>query len=209
MSLRKTFFVSAIAASGLTLAAPVAAKEFVYGSWVSPKHGVNAAGLEPMFKAVEKETNGAVKWRNLAGGQVVSARSTLAGRIVDCGSKFVITADEGLRGGRPVPLKGNADAALKSCKGDEKVLVVRRTGGAVEMQDGRVAADSYHLVEHAYPWSLWIQGDVEPVAINGWVELPLGVFRLVATFNNPRKSINADLTRDLNVAVSRAATGSP
>jgi acetyl-CoA synthetase len=61
----------------------------------------------------------------------------LASRINDANSKFVITSDEGLRGGKPVPLKKNTDAALAKCKGDEKVLVVRRTGGAVPMQAGR------------------------------------------------------------------------
>ncbi|MEM1150842.1 MAG: acetate--CoA ligase [Pseudomonadota bacterium] len=62
----------------------------------------------------------------------------LAGRIVDCDSKFVITADEGLRGSRKVPLKANCDAA---CDQDgvevDKVLVVRRTGGDVTMKPGR------------------------------------------------------------------------
>jgi acetyl-CoA synthetase len=54
---------------------------------------------------------------------------SLAGRIEDADSKFIITADEGLRGGRSIPLKKNTDAALEKCaKGDEKVLVVRRTG---------------------------------------------------------------------------------
>ncbi len=62
---------------------------------------------------------------------------SLAGRINDCGSKFVITSDEGVRGGRKIPLKANTDAALEKCSGDEKVLVVRRTGGDVAMQDGR------------------------------------------------------------------------
>jgi acetyl-CoA synthetase len=63
---------------------------------------------------------------------------SLAGRIEDAESKFIITADEGLRGGRPIPLKKNTDAALAKCaKGDEKVLVVRRTGGEVEWKAGR------------------------------------------------------------------------
>jgi acetyl-CoA synthetase len=62
---------------------------------------------------------------------------SLAGRIVDCGSKLVITADEGLRGGRKVPLKKNTDDALAKTAGGETVLVVRRTGGIVAMQDGR------------------------------------------------------------------------
>ena len=62
---------------------------------------------------------------------------SLAGRIKDCGSKFIITADEGLRGGKKVPLKANTDEALKKCAGDEKVLVVRRTGGAVAFDPAR------------------------------------------------------------------------
>jgi len=62
---------------------------------------------------------------------------SLAGRINDCGSKFVVTSDEGVRGGRKIPLKNNTDAALEKCAGDEKVLVVRRTGGNVAIKDGR------------------------------------------------------------------------
>ena len=62
----------------------------------------------------------------------------LAGRITDCDSQFMITADEGIRGGRIVPLKKNADAACDLAGGMvEKVLVVRRTGNPVNMQDGR------------------------------------------------------------------------
>ena len=57
---------------------------------------------------------------------------SLAGRIEDADSKFIITADEGVRGGRPIPLKKNTDEALaKVGKGDEKVLVVKHTGGQV------------------------------------------------------------------------------
>ncbi|MBT9290887.1 acetate--CoA ligase [Prosthecodimorpha staleyi] len=62
---------------------------------------------------------------------------SLAGRIEDCGSAVVITADEGLRGGRKVPLKANVDAALKKITGVETVLVVRRTGSKMEMTAGR------------------------------------------------------------------------
>ena len=61
----------------------------------------------------------------------------LAGRILDCDSNMVITADEGLRGGRPVPLKANTDAALESCPDCNKVIVVRRTGGDIGWVDGR------------------------------------------------------------------------
>ena len=62
---------------------------------------------------------------------------SLASRINDANSKCIITADEGLRGGKKVPLKANTDEALKRCSGNEKVIVVRRTGGAVAMTEGR------------------------------------------------------------------------
>ena len=62
---------------------------------------------------------------------------SLAGRIQDCKSKLVITADEGLRGGRKIPLKANADEALRKVTGVEKVLVVGRTGAEVPWTPGR------------------------------------------------------------------------
>ncbi|WP_044558533.1 acetate--CoA ligase [Azospirillum sp. B4] len=62
---------------------------------------------------------------------------SLKDRVQDCGSTVVITADEGLRGGRKVGLKINADQALKSCPGVDTVIVVRRTGGAVNWVEGR------------------------------------------------------------------------
>ncbi|MFY9287208.1 MAG: acetate--CoA ligase [Alphaproteobacteria bacterium] len=57
---------------------------------------------------------------------------SLKDRILDCNSKFLITADEGLRGGKKVPLKVNADAALKSCPDVKAVIVVKRTGASVQ-----------------------------------------------------------------------------
>ncbi|MCB8819050.1 acetate--CoA ligase [Microvirga rosea] len=62
---------------------------------------------------------------------------SLAGRIEDAKSVFVVTADEGLRGGRKVPLKENVDAAIARVGGVEHVLVVRRTGSPVNMVPGR------------------------------------------------------------------------
>ncbi len=64
---------------------------------------------------------------------------SLIGRIDDCRSKLVITADEGLRGGKKVPLKANVDVALASGKVPcvERVIVVRRTGGQVGWIEGR------------------------------------------------------------------------
>ena len=61
----------------------------------------------------------------------------LAGRIRDCDSNMVITSDEGVRGGRPIPLKANTDAALDNCPDCNKVIVVRRTGGKINWVAGR------------------------------------------------------------------------
>ena len=62
---------------------------------------------------------------------------SIAGRIQDCDSRIVITADEGLRGGKRVPLKANVDAAVARCPSVETVLVLRRTGAPVAMMPGR------------------------------------------------------------------------
>jgi len=61
----------------------------------------------------------------------------LAGRIQDCDSRIVVTADAGMRGGKQVPLKANVDEALSDCPSVEKVLVVRHVGNAVHMEEGR------------------------------------------------------------------------
>ncbi|WP_026380296.1 acetate--CoA ligase [Afifella pfennigii] len=78
---------------------------------------------------------------------------SLANRIEDCRSDFVITADEGLRGGRKIPLKANTDKAIERAEKDgasvRHVLVVRRTGGDVAMQEGR---------------DLWYHEEVEKVS---------------------------------------------
>jgi acetyl-CoA synthetase len=62
---------------------------------------------------------------------------SLIGRIQDCNSTLLITADEGLRGGRKVPLKVNADAALEQCSSVKDVIVVRHTGGGIPWVEGR------------------------------------------------------------------------
>ncbi|MBE0579432.1 acetate--CoA ligase [Devosia sp.] len=61
----------------------------------------------------------------------------LAGRINDCDSAVVITADEGRRGGKTIPLKANVDKALEDCPGVSKVLVVHNTGTDVPMKGSR------------------------------------------------------------------------
>jgi len=61
----------------------------------------------------------------------------LANRIQDCDSTLVITSDEGLRGGRKVPLKANVDQALKSCPTVKTCVVVKHTGGDIQWSEGR------------------------------------------------------------------------
>ena len=62
---------------------------------------------------------------------------SLAGRISDCKSDIVITADEGLRGGKPIPLKKNTDDAINISGGVRHCIVVKRTGGAIDWDEAR------------------------------------------------------------------------
>ena len=73
----------------------------------------------------------------------------LAGRIQDCDSNIVITADAGMRGGKLVPLKANVDAALDSCPSVSAVLTVRHVGNDVAMADGR--DHWWHALQGAVP----------------------------------------------------------
>jgi acetyl-CoA synthetase len=62
---------------------------------------------------------------------------SLRDRVVDCGSRVVITTDEGRRGGKTIATKAIVDAALKGAPVVEHVLVLKRTGGEVNMVEGR------------------------------------------------------------------------
>ncbi|HEY4113585.1 MAG TPA: acetate--CoA ligase [Rhizomicrobium sp.] len=62
---------------------------------------------------------------------------SIAGRIQDCASTIVLTSDEGVRGGKSIPLKNNVDEALAKCPDVRAVIVVKRTGGKITMQSGR------------------------------------------------------------------------
>jgi acetyl-CoA synthetase len=61
----------------------------------------------------------------------------LKDRILDCGSKYVVCADKGYRGGKIVPLKANVDAAAVHCPMLEKIIVIRNTGGQIGWREGR------------------------------------------------------------------------
>jgi len=62
---------------------------------------------------------------------------SISGRILDCKSEFIITADEGIRGGKKIPLKKITDTALESCPDVKKCLVIKRTGGDINLVKGR------------------------------------------------------------------------
>jgi acetyl-CoA synthetase len=62
---------------------------------------------------------------------------SISGRILDCNSKFVITADEGVRGGKKIPLKKITDIALENCPNVNKCLIIKRTGGDINTVQGR------------------------------------------------------------------------
>ncbi len=62
---------------------------------------------------------------------------SIAGRIQDCGSEYVITADEGVRGGKKIPLKLTTDQALELCPEVKKCLVIKRTNEDIKLKDGR------------------------------------------------------------------------
>ncbi len=105
----------------------------------------------------------------------------LAVRINDCESKFLITADEGRRGKKPIPLKTNADAAAESCPGLKNMIVVQATGGDVPMTQGRDVW--YHdIVEGA-------SDDCPPEEMNA--EDPLFILYTSGSTGTPKGAMHA------------------
>ena len=105
---------------------------------------------------------------------------SLVNRIQDCGSSLVITADEGRRGGRKVPLKANVDAALETCPSVKAVIVVTITGGTIAMQDGR-DHDYAKLVAAASP-------DCEPEEMGA--EDPLFILYTSGSTGKPKGALH-------------------
>ena len=77
----------------------------------------------------------------------------------------------------------------------------------VEWWNGRVLTDSYHFLNHAYPRELWESGSIEPVTINGWVELPPGKYRLVATLKNVTTGYGGQVATDVEVPATPRGPG--
>jgi acetyl-CoA synthetase len=100
----------------------------------------------------------------------------LAGRIRDCDSAFVVTADEGVRGGKPVPLKANVDAALEQAPGVKAVLCVRHTGADIPWVEGR---DHWH-----HERALEVDAHCEPEPMNA--EDPLFILYTSGSTGKPK-----------------------
>ncbi len=111
---------------------------------------------------------------------------SLAQRIEDCDSKLVITADEGLRGGKGVHLKTNVDAADAKVKGGiETVLVVKRTGGHVTMKEGRdfwYHEEAAQVSDHCPPVEMKAEDPLFILYTSGSTGKPKGVLHTTAGY---------------------------
>jgi acetyl-CoA synthetase len=110
---------------------------------------------------------------------------SIAGRIQDCDSRLVITADEGLRGGRKVPLKANVDEALEQCPQVSTVLVVKRTGADVAMRDGRdfaYAAEAAKVAPDCPPEPMSAEDPLFILYTSGSTGKPKGVLHTTAGY---------------------------
>jgi acetyl-CoA synthetase len=101
---------------------------------------------------------------------------SLADRILDCESDYLITADEGRRGGGTVPLKDNADEALERCDRVDTVLVVQHTGGNIDWTEGR---DRWYHEE-----AETVSDECEPVAMDA--EDPLFILYTSGSTGKPK-----------------------
>jgi len=111
---------------------------------------------------------------------------SLAGRITDCGAVAVITADQGVRGGKVIPLKLNVDAALAQSSGIRSVIVVRRTGADVPMTEGRdldYSAVRDSLASEAEPEAMDAEDPLFILYTSGSTGKPKGVVHTVGGYS--------------------------
>ncbi len=103
---------------------------------------------------------------------------SIAGRIEDCGSTFVITADEGCRGGKKVPLKANVDKALEKVSGVDGVLLIRHTGADVGFVEGRdldYETEAAKVTTHCHPEPMQAEDPLFILYTSGSTGKPKGV----------------------------------
>ena len=129
----------------------------------------------------------------------------------------------GIRVGRPAPSKLEVEGGPDRAKVPIQIEIDPRTIGYeqsatdamgaafsiyVELQttDGRQLTDSYNFLQHAYPIDIWQRDGMEPVLVNGWVDVPSGSFRILAHVRNPLTEGRGTFSRDLSI-VSRADAG--
>ena len=101
---------------------------------------------------------------------------SLAGRIIDCKSEYVITADQAIRGQKPIPLKETTDEALSKCPDVKKCVVLKHTGAEISMQDGRDVW--YHDITEN------VSSDCEPEEMNA--EDPLFILYTSGSTGKPK-----------------------
>jgi acetyl-CoA synthetase len=109
---------------------------------------------------------------------------SLAGRIQDCKSEVVVTADNGVRGGRAVPLKKNTDAALAQCPEVKRVLVVKRSGEC-QMQAGRdvwYADEAKNVSDQCVPEEMGAEDPLYILYTSGSTGKPKGVLHTSAGY---------------------------
>ena len=126
----------------------------------------------------------------------------------------------GVRVGRPTKSEREVDGGPNRAKVPIQIEIDPRSVGYeqsatdavgasftvyVELQtaDGQRLTDSYNFLQHAYPIELWDRDAIEPVLVNGWVDLPEGRYRVIAHVRNPLNEGRGTFTRDLRI-VSRA-----
>jgi acetyl-CoA synthetase len=135
----------------------------------------------------------------------------LAGRIHDCDSNIVITADEGVRGGKATPLKGNVDVALANPDVTtlEKVLVVRNTGADIDWVEGRDAwlHEMEEQVDEDCPCEE--MGAEDPLFIlytSGSTGKPKGA--AISSMRHSRINMSSTITRVISTGVPPTSAGS-